>query len=141
MSGADDTQPHRRKHCDGHRKRVAYMEIQVRHILGKRFEASARGHHVQCDQPAGQGGDDCGMTPPELLLSALGCCAMHYAAEYLQTRNLPLTGLNIRVAGAKGGRPVRLTEIAIDVETPGLDASHRERLLKAVDLCLLHQTF
>jgi len=117
------------------------MEAQVHHVLGQRYEANVRGHRVQCDQPVAQGGDDRGMTPPELLLSALGCCAMHYATEYLRARNLPLEGMNVRVTGEKGGRPARITEIAITVEASGLEPDQRQGLIRAVDSCLLHKTF
>jgi uncharacterized OsmC-like protein len=121
------------------------MEVRVRYIEGKQFDATSRGHLVISDQPE-PSGEDRGMTPPELLLSALGSCAAYYAAEYLRARNLPLEGLEVRVTGEKGGRPVRLTEISIAVETPalvstGLDASRYEGLRRAVESCMLHQTF
>jgi uncharacterized OsmC-like protein len=121
------------------------MEVRVRYIEGKQFDATSRGHRVVCDQPE-PSGEDRGMTPPELLLSALGSCAAYYAAEYLRARNLPLEGLEVRVTGAKGGRPMRLTEVSIAVETPalastGLDASRYEGLRRAIESCLLHQTF
>ena len=44
------------------------------------------------------------------MLSALGCCAMHYATEYLRARNLALDGVELRVSPKKGGQPVRLAE-------------------------------
>ena len=121
------------------------MEVRVRYIEGRQFDATARGHRVVCDQPE-PSGQDRGMTPPELLLSALGSCAAYYAAVYLRARYLPLEGLEVRVTGAKGGRPLRLTEVSIAVETPalastGLDASRYEGLRRAVHACLLHQTF
>ena len=53
------------------------------------------------------------MTPPELMLSALGCCAMHYAVAYLRTRKLGLEGLELKVSATKGGQPQRLGEIGI----------------------------
>ena len=115
------------------------MEVRIRHIQGKQFEASARGHRVLCDQPTDNHGDDAGMTQPELFLAALGACSAHYAAEYLQARNLPLLGLDIRVTGEKGGQPVRLTEIGIMVDAPGIDAQHQRGLLRAVEACLLHR--
>lgn len=41
------------------------MEVRV----GARF------HRMVCDQPLNEGGTDSGMTPPELMLSALGWTA------------------------------------------------------------------
>ena len=65
------------------------MEVIIHHLGNVRFEATARGHRVLCDQPFENHGSDAGMTPPELLLSSLGTCAGYYAAEYLRT--LPTT--------------------------------------------------
>jgi len=116
------------------------MEVQIRHSAGKASEAFARGHRVGCDQPFDLGGEDTGMTPPELMLAALGACAMHYAVEFLRARKLSLDNIDIRVRGEKGGRPTRLTEIEITVDVPGLTGHLREGLLRAVDACLLHRT-
>lgn len=80
------------------------------------------------------------MTPPELMLAALGCCAMHYASEYLKARHFAPAEVELRVTAEKGGRPARLTEIAIEIDAPGLGIRAREGLLKAVETCLLHRT-
>jgi putative redox protein len=116
------------------------MEVRIRHAEGKQSAAFARFHRLVCDQPFSDGGSDAGMTPPELMLAALGCCAMHYAAEYLRARYLALDEVEVRVSAVKGGQPARLTDIEIEVDAPGLNASRREGLLRAVQACLLHQT-
>jgi len=116
------------------------MQVRVRHGKNKQSEAFARFHRVVCDQPFDEGGGDTGMTPPELMLAALGCCAMHYASEYLKARHLAPAEVELPVTGEKGGRPARLTEIAIEVDAPGLGIRAREGLLRAVETCLLHRT-
>ncbi len=116
------------------------MEVRVRHGKDKQSEAFARFHRVVCDQTFDDGGSDCGMTPPELMLSAIGCCAMHYAAEYLRARNLGLDKIELKITAEKGGRPLRLVEIGIEVDAPGLSNRSREGLMKAVEACLLHRT-
>lgn len=118
------------------------MEMKVRYAGGKRFEAITRGHRLVSDQPVENGGADQGMTPPELFLASVGTCAAYYAAEYLNTRNLPGEGLEVQVSGEKGGRPVRITTIDINVTAPGADADehHREGLRRAVGRCLIHNT-
>jgi putative redox protein len=117
------------------------MEVRIRHAKDKQSDAFARFHRVVCDQPFDEGGADGGMTPPELMLAALGCCAMHYATEYLRARHLAPDDVELRVSAEKGGRPLRLTAIGIEIDAPGLGVRAREGLLKAVDACLLHQTF
>ena len=116
------------------------MEISLRYQGGKRFEAIARAHRLVSDQPLDNQGGDAGMTPPELFLSSLAACAGYYAAEYLNARNLPSSGLQIRVSATKGERPARLGSIQIEVIAPGLDGRHREGILRAVDACLLANT-
>ena len=116
------------------------MTVRIRHKKNKQSEAYAGFHRVICDQPFAQGGEDGGMTPPELMLSALGCCAMHYAAEYLRVRGLETENVEIRVSAEKGGRPVRLVEIGIEVDAPGLDKHAKQGLLESVEACLLHRT-
>jgi len=116
------------------------MEVRIRHGKGKQSEAFARFHRIVCDQPFDEAGSDSGMTPPELMLSALGCCAMHYAAEFLRARNVTLENVELRISAEKGGRPARLVEIEIEVNAPGLSSRMQEGLLKSVDACLLHRT-
>jgi uncharacterized OsmC-like protein len=116
------------------------MEVRIRHRKGNQTEAFARFHRIVCDQPFDDGGTDRGMTPPELMLSSLGCCAMHYAAEYLSARGLPVEGTELTVSAKKGGRPVRLTDIGIVVDAPQLTNHMRQGLIHAVEACLLHRT-
>jgi putative redox protein len=116
------------------------MEVRIRHGKDLQSEAFARFHRVVCDQPFDEGGGDNGMTPPELMLSALGCCAMHYAVAYLQTRKLALDDVELKVSATKGGQPIRLIEIGIEVDAPGLASRAREGLIKSIETCLLHRT-
>jgi putative redox protein len=116
------------------------MEIKIQHLGNAKFEASTRGHRVVCDQPAGNGGVDSGMTPPEFLLVSLGTCAGYYAAQYLKTRSLPSDGLEIRVTAEKAAQPARLGQFRIEVAVPVLEPRHEEGILRAVKACLVHNT-
>jgi uncharacterized OsmC-like protein len=116
------------------------MEVNIRYQGNVRFEAVARGHRVVSDQPASKGGEDAGMTPPELLLSALGACAGYYAAQYLKARSLSADGLEIQVTADKAVQPARLAQFRIEVALPGLDPEHEAGILRAVKACLIHHT-
>ena len=48
------------------------MEVKITHLDQVRFAIHSRSHFIICDQPTGNGGEDSGMTPPELLLASLG---------------------------------------------------------------------
>jgi putative redox protein len=116
------------------------MNVKVRCLGAEKFEITGRSHKVLSDQPVENGGTDSAMTPPELFLSALGACSAYYAEEYLRARGLPDEELEIRIAAEKGGRPVRIVSLRIDVIAPGLTQRHRDGLLRAVDACLLTHT-
>jgi len=117
-----------------------HMEVIIRHLGNVKFEATTRGHRVISDQPAGNGGNDTGMTPPELLLSSLGTCAGFYAAEYMKVRGLHHGDLRVTVTAEKAKAPARLAQFHIDVEIPGLDPQYQEGVLRAVKACLIHNT-
>jgi putative redox protein len=116
------------------------METTISYLDGVRFEAESRGHKVICDQPAGDAAADTGMSPPEFLLVSLGTCAGYYALQYLQARSLPTEGLAVRVVAEKATHPVRLGSFRIEVTAPGLEPRHHEGILRAVKLCLVHNT-
>jgi putative redox protein len=116
------------------------MEAIARFQGGVKFEISARGHKVICDQPPANGGADEGMTPPEFLLGSLASCAGFYAAQYLKARGLPSAGLEVRVTAEKALKPARLAAFRIELTLPELDAAHEDGVLRAAKACLIHHT-
>ena len=116
------------------------MEVTIQHLGDVEFAASARGHRVICDQPAGNGGSDSGMTPPEYLLVSLGTCAGFYAVQYLKARSLPHGDLEVKISAEKAAQPARLGQFRIEVVVPGLGAQHQAGVLRAVKACLIHNT-
>jgi uncharacterized OsmC-like protein len=116
------------------------MESTIRYIDGVRFEAESRGHRVVCDQPLSNSGTDTAMSPPEFLLTSLGTCAAFYALQYLRARSLPVDGLEVRVTAEKAPQPDRLDSFRITVLVSDLEPKRQEGLLRAVKLCLVHNT-
>ncbi|HEY1804032.1 MAG TPA: OsmC family protein [Terracidiphilus sp.] len=118
-----------------------FMELTVRQIEGVQFEVQARSHRITCDQPTENGGANGGMTPPELLLASLGSCAAFYAAEYLRTRNLAKTGVEVTVTAEKLLKPARVGNFRVMVTSPiALTAEQNEGLTRSVHHCLVHNT-
>ena len=117
------------------------MEVTTKHLDRVKFSIQSRSHTILCDQPAENGGDDAGMTPPELLLASLGSCAAFYAAQYLKTRNLADTGVEVSVTAEKLKSPVRLGDFLIRVVCPvPLTEEQTEGLMRSVHHCLIHNT-
>jgi uncharacterized OsmC-like protein len=117
------------------------MEVKVSHVDGVRFAIQARSHVVACDQPVENGGEDSGMTPPEFLLASLGSCAAFYAAEYLRTRNLAQTGVEVSVTAEKLLKPARLGNFLVKVLCPvQLTPEQTDGLMRSVHHCLVRNT-
>ena len=81
------------------------------------------------------------MTPPELLLASLGSCAALYAAQYLKTRNLAETGVEVTVTAEKLKQPSRVGNFRVQVVSPvALTQEQSEGLMRSVHHCLVHNT-
>ena len=117
------------------------MEVNVTHLDQVKFAIRARSHTIVCDQPAENGGQDDGMTPPELLLASLGSCAAFYAVHYLRTRNLEGRGVEVSVTADKLKQPARLGNFGVRVVCPlALTEDQTEGLMRSVHHCLIHNT-
>jgi len=117
------------------------MEVKVTHLDQVRFAIQSRSHSIVCDQPAENGGADSGMTPPELLLAALGSCAAFYAVQYLKTRSLSLRGIEVSVTAEKLKQPARVGKFRVHVLYPEpLTPEQREGLMRSVHHCVIHNT-
>lgn len=117
------------------------MEVNVEHLGAVQFEITARQQTVVSDQPEENGGFDEGMTPPELMLAALGSCAAFYATAYLKKKQLATEGTRVRVTAEMVHNPARLDNFNIEVEAPvWVSEEHRAGVEQAVHHCLIHNT-
>jgi uncharacterized OsmC-like protein len=117
------------------------MEVKVSHLGQVKFNIQSRNHSILCDQPVENGGADCAMTPPELMLASLGSCAAFYAVQYLKARNLSDHGVEVSVTAEKLKQPARLGNFNIRVECPvPLTKEQTEGLMRSVHHCLIHNT-
>lgn len=117
------------------------LEVVTKHLGAVQFEINARTHKVYSDQPESNGGFDEAMTPPELMLGAVGACAGYYAVDYLKRVAIAADGLSVRTTAEKVAGPARLDDIRIELECPGVvEERHRKGLLDAVRKCLIHNT-
>ena len=102
---------------------------------GFRFELSdAQGHAAVADDapPLGKG---TGMTPPDLLLSALCACTGITALSLLQKMKQPLQSLVVRAEGARPTDwPTAFTEIRLVYEISGIGPFDEALVKKATDL-------
>jgi len=117
------------------------MEVSITQLDQVKFAIHSRSHSIICDQPAENGGEDTGMTPPELLLASLGSCAAFYAVRYLKTRNLADSGVEVSVAADNLKQPARIGNFRVLVTCPiSLTQDQTDGLMRSVQHCLVHNT-
>ncbi|MDP9092957.1 MAG: OsmC family protein [Actinomycetota bacterium] len=115
--------------------------MTVSHLGADRFEVSIRGHTITIDQPTDTGGEDTAPTPTELFIAGLASCVAFYARRYLARHDLDATGLQVSARFAMGGKPNRVTDIAIQIAPPfGLPEARRAALLAVASHCTVHNT-
>jgi putative redox protein len=113
--------------------------VEITTIQGLAHRVRARHHELVADEPPEAGGTDAGMTPYELLLSAVGACMAMTARLYADRKGWPLTAVRVRLRYRKiTGQP---DEIAAEFTFRGdLDAEQRDRLLQIAGRCPVHRT-
>jgi len=69
--------------------------VEVFHVENLQHEATVDEHSVLLDEPKELGGDDKGMSPYELLLSALGACIAMTLRLYAKRKEWPLEDVRV----------------------------------------------
>jgi putative redox protein len=117
------------------------MEVKITHLDHVKFSIQSRSHTIISDQPMENGGEDTGMTPPELLLASFGSCVAFYAAQYLKSRNLAETGVEVTVTAEKLKQPARVGNFLVHVSCPVvLTDEQQTAMMRSVHQCLIHNT-
>ena len=72
-------------------------DVRVKLALadGFRTKITAGAHTLMADEPIKAGGTDEGMSPYELLLSALGACTAMTLKMYIERKKLPITEVEV----------------------------------------------
>ena len=108
---------------------------------GVRFTADVRGHKVQVDQPRQGGGEDTAIAPLELLPTSLGTCVAYFVQQFLVTRGIDPTGLEVAVGVAGAPNPHRIGYFDVTVSLPGgIPDRYRDAVIRAAETCTVHHT-
>ncbi len=121
---------------------VLMEKAEIKYIGGMKFEAKNRSHSVIIDQPQASGGEDKGLTPPELFVDSLGSCIGVYVLGFCKNTGLNPDGMKITLGWEKAvDKPSRIQKISAKIELPNADPGPRKAaLLKVAESCLIHET-
>lgn len=117
------------------------MQVKVERLGKTSFTVETRGHLLLADQPKGNGGTDLAMTPPELMLAALGTCVAYYVAQYCDAQKLDSNKVEVEVSGEVIPEPPRIGKILLRIRVPPELAQDRlKALLRVATHCTIHNT-
>jgi putative redox protein len=71
------------------------VRARLKFADGYRTQITAGKHQLIADEPESAGGRDEGMSPYELLLSALGACTAMTLKMYIERKKLPITDIEV----------------------------------------------
>lgn len=118
------------------------MSLVIQHHDEVRFSARAGRHQVDVDLPESHGGQDSGMTPPQLFIAALGACAGVYVADHCDSQGIDYQGMRIELDWDILERPRRIGGVQVHIALPGgtLTPAQVDGIRASVSDCLLHNT-
>ena len=131
-------------------------EVRVKLNLNEGFRTriTAGKHTIIADEPEADGGTDEGMSPYDLLLSALGACTAMTLRLYIERKKLPVTDVEVIInfdriyiedcescseSGHEKNEKIHHISRLIYV-TGDVTAAQRERLLYIAGRCPVHIT-
>jgi uncharacterized OsmC-like protein/predicted DsbA family dithiol-disulfide isomerase len=123
-----------------HNARHVFREAVVTSSTGRFRQTIAIGpHQLSADLSPGDGGEDAGPSPYDLILSALGACTAMTVRFAADKHAFPLRGVEVRLSQSRGpaGEHLFRRSIVIDGD---LTDTQREVLLRAADHCPVART-
>jgi len=107
---------------------------------GAKFRVACRDHEITIDQPEDNGGENAGMTPPEIMAGSMASCIGFYVARYCQQAKIDTTDLFVSCDWQVGGEPKHMESFDIQINLPDLPENRRKAVERVAKGCLIHAT-
>lgn len=104
------------------------------------FTVACRNHRITIDQPEDNGGDNAGMTAPEIMAGSMASCIGFYVARYCQQAKIDTTGLKVLADWQVGGTPKHMEQFDIQILLPAMPENRKAAIARVATSCLIHAT-
>jgi uncharacterized OsmC-like protein len=106
------------------------MKLNVQHVDGMRFLATAADHTVVVDASPEDGGGGTALSAPQLFVTALGACILEFVANSCRLRGVPVERLSVEMEYEEIPRPRRVGALAAAIQIePGPPVEVKQRLV------------
>jgi uncharacterized OsmC-like protein len=92
------------------------MKLNVQHVDGMRFLATAADHTVVVDASPEDGGGGTALSAPQLFVTALGACILEFVANSCRLRGVPVERLSVEMEYEEIPRPRRVGALAAAIQ-------------------------
>jgi putative redox protein len=116
------------------------LEVSATWLGGYQARVDARGHEIAVDEPLGEGGEDTGAMPTELLCAALASCFCLALAFAARKRGRELPGLRVVVRRTRAGRELRYERFDVEAQADVPDEELATLIEPARRLCWVSNT-
>ena len=96
---------------------------------------------VMTDQPASYGGENTQPAPYMMFLSSIASCSGWFLLRFLETRNIPLDGIELVMNTVTDKQNHRLTDVVMSLKLPdSFPAKYYNAALASVQQCSVSKT-
>lgn len=114
--------------------------IRIHNSKGLQQQIDIGPHQLVSDVSPELGGDGAGPEPHDLFDAALGACKALTLMLYARQRDLPLSGLDVKIERDDSQERQGHYGLSVELDLQGdLDDAQRQQLLRVADKCPVHK--
>ncbi|MDX8387820.1 MAG: OsmC family protein [Ghiorsea sp.] len=114
--------------------------LNAKYEGGAKFTVACRNHEIIVDQPVDNGGENAGMTPPEIMAGSMASCIGFYVARYCEQAKIDSSDLSVSCDWNVGGEPKHMESFEINIHLSAMPENRRKAIERVASGCLIHAT-